>query len=94
MSNARGPKRAAYQAAYNAKPENVKKRVANNAARRDAIKDGRARVGDGKDVDHVKPQDRGGGNGKGNLRVVDEKTNRGWRGRDPGMYGKNGKGKK
>ena len=60
MSNARGAKRAAYQKAYNAKPENVKKRVENNAARREAIKEGRAHVGDGKDVDHIKPLENGG----------------------------------
>ena len=88
MANARGPKRAAYQKAYNAQPENVAKRVANNAARREAIRQGKAKVGDGKDVDHKTPQDRGGGNTPSNLRVVDQKTNRGWRGRDPGMYSK------
>ena len=43
-----------YQKAYNARPEEVAKRVKNNAARREAIKDGKARVGDGKDVAHKK----------------------------------------
>lgn len=74
--------------AYNARPENVAKRVKNNAARREAIKAGVAKVGDGKDVDHVKPLDKGGTNAEGNLRVQDRKTNRGWRGRQPEMYTK------
>lgn len=93
MTNARGKKRAEYQAAYNAKPENVAKRVKNNQARREAIKEGKARVGDGKDVDHIRMQDQGGGNEKENLRVVDEKKNRGWRKDHPEAYGNNGKGK-
>ena len=32
--------------------------------------------------------DGGGGNGKGNLRVVDQKTNRGWRKTNGDQYGK------
>jgi hypothetical protein len=82
------PAKLAYQKEYNARPENVAKRVKNNAARRDAIADGRAKVGDGKDVDHKKMLEKGGGNEPGNLRVVDQKTNRGWRGRNPEVYGK------
>jgi hypothetical protein len=68
-----------YQRAYNARPEEVAKRVKNNAARREAIKEGRARVGDGKDVAHKKSLENGGGNGKGNTTVQDRATNRGWR---------------
>lgn len=75
----------AYQAAYNAKPENVAKRVANNAARRTAIKEGRASVGDGKDVAHKKSLENGGTNARSNLTVQDRKTNRGWR-RGSGSY--------
>lgn len=69
----------AYQAAYNARPEQVAKRVLNNAARREAIKDGRARVGDGKDVAHIKSLENGGTNAKGNTRVESRAKNRGWR---------------
>lgn len=68
-----------YQKAYNARPEEVKKRVANNAARREAIKEGKARVGDGKDVAHRKSLENGGTNAKSNLAVQDRGTNRGWR---------------
>ena len=68
-----------YQKAYNARPEQVAKRVKNNAARDDAIEEGRARVGDGKDVAHKKSLENGGGNGKGNTAVQKRSTNRGWR---------------
>jgi hypothetical protein len=74
-----------YQREYNARPEEVKKRVANNAARREAIKEGKAKVGDGKDVAHKKSLENGGGNGKGNLKVEDRSKNRGWR-RGSGSY--------
>lgn len=77
-----------YQREYNARPENVAKRVKNNAARREAIREGTAKVGDGKDVDHKKPLDKGGTNAKSNLRVVDREENRGWRKDHGDMYGK------
>lgn len=73
------PQKLAYQKAYNARPEQVDKRVKNNAARRDAIGDGKAKVGDGKDVAHKKSLENGGGNAKSNVKVEDRKTNRGWR---------------
>lgn len=82
------PAKLAYQKEYNARPENVAKRVKNNAARREAIAEGRAQKGDGKDVDHKQMLAKGGGNSDGNLRVVDQTTNRGWRGRNPEVYGK------
>lgn len=40
------------QAKYNSKPEQKKRRAARNQARRLAIREGRARKGDGKDVAH------------------------------------------
>lgn len=68
-----------YQKAYNARPEEIAKRVKNNAARRDAMKSGLVHKGDGKDVAHKKSLENGGGNTKGNLSVQDRATNRGWR---------------
>jgi hypothetical protein len=73
------PHKLAYQKAYNARPEEVAKRVKNNAARREAIADGKARVGDGKDIAHKKSLENGGGNTKGNTVVQDRSPNRGWR---------------
>ena len=79
------------KAAYNKKPSVQKKRVANNKARREAIRDGRATKGDDKDVHHVKPLDKGGSTKKSNTKVVSKKTNRGWRKKNPEMYTKRGK---
>ena len=73
------PQKLKYQKEYNARPEEVAKRVKNNAARREAIKGGKANVGDGKDVAHKKSLKNGGGNGKGNTTVQERATNRGWR---------------
>ena len=82
------PKELATKAKYNKKPSVQKKRVANNKARREAIRDGRVKKGDGKDVDHKKPLAKGGSTKKSNTRVVSRKTNRGWRKKNPEMYGK------
>lgn len=41
------------ETAYESRPEQVKRRVARNRARRQAIKEGRAHKGDGKELDHV-----------------------------------------
>lgn len=78
----------AYQAAYNARPEETDKRVEYNRNRREAMKEGKVHVGDGKQIDHKKPLDKGGTNADSNLRVTSEGFNKGWRGRQPEMYGK------
>ena len=41
------------EAAWEDTPEQVKRRVARNRARREAIADGKAKKGDGKEVDHI-----------------------------------------
>lgn len=61
---------------YHSKPEQKKKRAMRNKARADAIKDGRARKGDGKDVHHKKPLRNGGSNAKSNTAVVSKSKNR------------------
>lgn len=63
---------------YNARPENVKKRAMNNAARRELMKEGLVKKGDGKDVDHKKPLRSGGTNARSNLRAVPKSVNRAW----------------
>lgn len=85
--NKGGPTKAAYDKAYNARPEQVKKREMRNAARAELAKDGKVKKGDGKDVDHKKMLDGKGTNAKGNLRVVSETENRGWRKNHGGAYG-------
>ena len=50
LPNTKG--RQAAQKKYNAKPEQVKRRTQRNAARAKMVKAGKAKKGDGKDVDH------------------------------------------
>lgn len=76
------------KAAYNKRPDVQDKRVDQNRARRQALADGTAHKGDHTNVDHKKPLDAGGSSAKPNTRVVDETFNKGWRKRQPGMYGK------
>tara|TARA_R110000787_G_C13042650_1_gene405617 strand:+ start:66 stop:320 length:255 start_codon:yes stop_codon:yes gene_type:complete len=77
----------ATKAAYNKIPEVQARRVAQNRARRHAIKAGRAKVGDGKDVDHKVMLAKGGSGKDSNTRVISRKNNRGWRKKNPGVYG-------
>ena len=53
-----------------------KARAARNKLRRQAMRDGKVKKGDGKEVDHIRPVKKGGGNTKKNTRVVSRKTNR------------------
>ena len=61
---------------YQGKPEQIKNRAERNAARAKMVKAGRAKKGDGKDVDHKRPIMKGGGNGIANLRLVTQHFNR------------------
>lgn len=62
--------------AYHASPEQKKNRAARNKARRQAIKEGRVKKGDGKDIDHKRPLINGGSTSKSNTRVVSASKNR------------------
>lgn len=73
------PARLASQKAYNARPEEVNKREANNRARYAALKAGTVHKGDKLEVDHKKMLKDGGTNAPSNLRVVSEHTNASWR---------------
>lgn len=86
--NKGGPKKAAYDKAYNARPDQVKKRMERNRARAELMKEGVVKKGDGKDVDHKKMLDAGGTNAKGNLRAVSQTENRGWRKDHGKQYGR------
>ena len=69
----------AYDTKYESSPEQIKNREARNRARYQLEKKGLVHKGDGKDVDHKKPLDKGGSGSLSNTRVVDETVNRGWR---------------
>lgn len=79
------------KAKYNARPDVMAKRVAQNKARRHAVAKGKATKGDGTNVDHKVPLDKGGSTSDSNTRVVSEKSNKGWRKDHPEMYTKRGK---
>jgi hypothetical protein len=61
---------------YQGRPEQKKNRALRNAARREAMKNGRASKGDGKDVHHIVPLAKGGGNGASNTMVTSRSQNR------------------
>lgn len=57
---------------YHSKPEQIKNRAKRNKARREMG----LKVGDPREVDHIKPLSKGGSNKKENLRIVSRATNR------------------
>lgn len=61
---------------YNAKPSSKKDRAKRNTARNRAIKAGKAKKGDGKDIDHKRPLKKGGSNSPKNTRVRSRSANR------------------
>lgn len=65
-----------YQKEYNARPSEKKKRAARNKARRKAIRDGKVRKGDNKDIDHKNPLRNGGSTSLSNTRVRSRSANR------------------
>lgn len=81
-----------YQKKYN--EEHADDQVKRRRAQRHAIAKGKSKVGDGKDIDHKKPLAKGGSGDDSNTRSRSQKANRGWRKKNPEMYGANKKGKK
>lgn len=71
-----------YDRWYNSQPAEKKRRAMRNAARRKLMEEGVVHKGDGKDIDHKRMLKDGGSNARSNLRVVSQKTNRGWRRKD------------
>jgi len=73
----KNPKDRKYKnaAKYEDSPEQVKNRVARNAARNKLMKAGKVSKGDGKDVAHKKAFDKGGSNADG-VRVESASANR------------------
>lgn len=67
-----------YDKAYNARPEQVKKRAMRNKARRE-YEEAHGDLPSDVDVDHKKRLAKGGSNNLSNLQAKDQTTNRGWR---------------
>lgn len=63
------------ETAYENRPEQVRRRVERNRARRKAIREGRAHKGDGTEVDHL-GSDRTGSLAGRSTRVVSRRKNR------------------
>ena len=57
---------------YHAKPEQRRNRSERNKARRRMG----LKIGDPREVDHVRPLSKGGGSGMGNLRITSREANR------------------
>lgn len=62
------------QRKYNSLPSSKKDRASRNSARSEAMKAGKVKKGDGKDIDHKDSNPRN--NSKGNTRVQSKSTNR------------------
>lgn len=69
------------QRKYNSKPSSKKDRASRNAARSEAMKAGRVRKGDGKDIDHRNSDPRD--NSKKNTQVLSASKNRAMNQHDP-----------
>jgi hypothetical protein len=63
------------EAQYHAQPEQKKRRAERNKARRKAVKEGRVKKGDGKEVDHIGAKRTGSLDGLP-TRVVPKRVNR------------------
>ena len=64
---------------YDSKPEVMRRRAMRNRARRKMIKAGKAKVGDGKDVNHKREIHAGGSNDMSNLESVSASKNRSYK---------------
>ena len=73
------PGKLAYMKEYNATPKRKEAGVELRRARREAIREGKVSIGDGKDLAHKKAYDNGGKASDGNITVQSEAKNRGWR---------------
>ena len=60
---------------YKSQPDQIKKRVERNKARRMMMRLGKVHKGDGMDVDHIKPLSKGGANTISNMRVRTKSEN-------------------
>jgi len=74
--SATASKRSKLQRKYNSKPAQKKNRAARNTARAAAVKAGKAKKGDGKDIGHKKALKNGGSKAVSNTKVQSRSSNR------------------
>lgn len=67
--------RSVRQREYQSSREQKENRAARNQARKEAMRDGKVRKGDGKHIDHKTPLARGGSKSKSNTRVLSASAN-------------------
>jgi 5-methylcytosine-specific restriction endonuclease McrA len=60
---------------YKSTPAQIKAREMRNKARQEAIRSGKAHVGDGTSIDHKIPLAKGGSNNKSNLQLMSLSAN-------------------
>lgn len=72
-------KKLAYMKEYNATPKRKEAGVELRRARRQAIREGKVSIGDGKDLAHKEAYDNGGRAVDKNLKVEPASENRSWR---------------
>lgn len=61
---------------YASRPEQIKARSERTTLRRASNAAGTTHIGDGTNIDHIKPLSKGGANTKANSRIVSEGTNK------------------
>lgn len=69
------PKKRDYKLEYK-RDHSSPQAKANRAARNTARRQSSLKKGDSREIDHIKPLSKGGGNGKSNRRIVSRTTNR------------------
>lgn len=78
MASKQSKAKQKYDKEYNARPEQVKKRMQRNRARA-AYEREHGDLPSDVDVDHKRRLAKGGSNDMSNLRAISQKENRGWR---------------
>ena len=74
--NEDGTRDYSYDTKYEATKQHRHERAERVTARRELAKEGKVSKGDSRDVDHIQPLSKGGGNERGNLRAISSHANR------------------
>ena len=75
-TNPDGTRDYTYDTKYESTSAHRRERSERTLARRELAKEGKVSVGDGQDVDHIRPLSKGGTNARSNLRPESRHDNR------------------